>query len=258
MTHLTEEQVAAYQEDGYLALDTLVSHDEVEWLREIYDRLFAERAGRDAGDHLDLAGVDDGTEETRLPQIVEPVKYAPELATGHYRASCLAIAERLLGFAASYNGEHAIFKPPRVAPETPWHQDEAYWDPTKDYESLSFWIPLQPATVENGCMWFLPGSHHAGVRPHHTIGYDPRIHGLEVDRVDTEAAVSCPLAAGGCTIHGSRTLHYTGPNRSDEPRRAYILVYGTPPRPNRDGRRFPWNEKKRTARQARAAHSKPA
>jgi hypothetical protein len=34
-----------------------------------------------------------------------------------------------------------------------------------------------------------------------------------------------PLKAGGCTIHAGRTLHYAGPNLTDEPRRAYIVNY---------------------------------
>ena len=52
-----------------------------------------------------------------------------------------------------------------------------------DYNSISIWIPLQDATVENGCMWFIPGSHTQEVVPHHTINHDPRVHGLEMDQV---------------------------------------------------------------------------
>ena len=250
---LTQKQVDSYHDDGYLALDALTTSDEVVRLRAIYDRLFEERAGREVGDQLDLAGVGDGTGEAKLPQIVEPIKYAPELAEGYYRVNAFAIARQLLGPATEYSGEHAIFKPAFIGPETPWHQDEAYWDASFDHNSLSIWIPLQPATLENGCMWFVPKSHRAGVLPHHTIDHDPRIHGLEVDEVDKVSAASCPIPAGGCTIHSSRTLHYAGPNRSDAPRRAYILVYRTPPMPNTEGRRFPWNEEKRTARRERAA-----
>ena len=44
---LTRDQIEFYQREGYLALDALTTQDEVAWLRDIYDRLFAERAGRD-------------------------------------------------------------------------------------------------------------------------------------------------------------------------------------------------------------------
>ncbi|CAF4663935.1 unnamed protein product, partial [Rotaria magnacalcarata] len=35
---------------------------------------------------------------------------------------------------------------------TPWHQDEAYWDPTLTYESVGVWVALQSVSIENGCM----------------------------------------------------------------------------------------------------------
>src|SRR5205085_8106879 len=126
--------------------------------------------------------------------------------------------------------DHAILKPALHGVETPWHQDEAYWDPAFEYESMSIWISLQEATEENGCMWFVPGSHRLDVLPHHSIDNNPRIHGLEVDGADVVKAIACPLPAGGCTIHHNRTLHYTGPNRSSQPRRALILGFGLPAR----------------------------
>ena len=39
--------------------------------------------------------------------------------------------------------------------------------------AVNFWIPLQAATVENGCMWYLPASHVAGMRPHHVLQVRP-------------------------------------------------------------------------------------
>ena len=42
---------------------------------------------------------------------------------------------------------------------TPWHQDESYWPDLPDKRALSFWFPMQDVNVENGCMWFVPGSH---------------------------------------------------------------------------------------------------
>ena len=136
---------------------------------------------------------------------------------------------------------------------TPWHQDEAYWDPNLDYHSLSVWMPLQEATLENGCMVFLPGSHKREITPHQSIGGDTRVHGLEMlDAVDEAKAVACPLPAGGATFHDARTMHFTGANRSQVPRRAYIIGFGRPATPRAEARRFPWNEAKRTARDERS------
>jgi ectoine hydroxylase-related dioxygenase (phytanoyl-CoA dioxygenase family) len=164
------------------------------------------------------------------------------------------VAKRLFGSEAEFLGEHAIFKPARIGAETPWHQDEAYWDGDKEYEALSIWIPLQEATLENGCMQFVPGSHMLEVQPHHNIDHDPRVTGLVVDQETPEGAVVCPIPAGGATVHHCRTLHYAGPNRSDVPRRAYILIFGVPPRQREATRDFYW--RKNDEQQAREIRRK--
>lgn len=248
---LTPEQVAFYHENGYLSIPNLMPAEEVEWMRDVYDDLFARRAGREVGDQFDLAGTDEEDKEAVLPQILGPAKYAPELRDSQLWVNAAAVVKQLLGEDAQFGDGHMIFKPARIGAETPWHQDEAYWDPGLNYTSLSIWVPLQEATVENGCMWFVPGSHRQEVLPHQSVGGDVRIHALELIEADTRSAVACPLPPGGATFHDSRTLHYTGPNRSNVPRRAYILSGGLPATPRSDGRRFPWNEVKQAARQER-------
>jgi ectoine hydroxylase-related dioxygenase (phytanoyl-CoA dioxygenase family) len=249
---LTPEQIAFYHEEGYLAIPNIMPLDEVEWMREIYDRLFQQKAGREEGNQFDLAGTDEDDSEASLPQILGPLRYAPELAQSQLYVNGAHIVKQLYGPEAYFGDGHMIFKPARTGAETPWHQDEAYWDPAWNYKSLSIWVPLQEAKVENGCMWFVPGSHKLEVLPHQSIGGDVRIHALEVLGADTSRAVACPLPPGGATFHSSRTLHYTGPNRSDIDRRAYILGGGLPGEARTDGRTFPWNAIKETARDERA------
>jgi hypothetical protein len=222
-------------------------------MRDVYERLFAERAGREEGNQFDLAGDDAEGKEASLPQILGPSNYAPELEETVYAANTLAITKQLLGPEGCRRGEHMIRKPPG-GPETPWHQDEAYWHPEFFYHTTNFWLPLQDATAGSGCMWILPGSHEWEVLPHRPIGDNVAVHGLELDtEIDLSAAVCCPIPAGGCTIHQSRTLHYTGPNRTDRPRLAYIRGGGMEKQPRDTPRRFPWNEIKQTAREQRRA-----
>ena len=125
---LTAEQIDAFHRDGYLALPALTTAEEVERLQSLYDHLFATNAGRDQGDHLDLVTTDEDDQTPVLPQILNPSKYAPELANTQLRANAEAIARQLLGPEAQFNGEHAILKPPHTEAATPWHQDEAYAD----------------------------------------------------------------------------------------------------------------------------------
>ena len=248
---LTQEQINFYHEQGYLTLPPITIDEEITKLRTIYDRLFVDQAGRAEGNQFDLAGADEDDAVATLPQILGPAKYAPEINDFLFKKNAHKIAEQLLGSECS-GGDHAILKPAKYGAATPWHQDEAYWSPELDYNSLSIWMPLQDATVESGCMQFVPNSNRQGVLPHHPINNDPRIHGLEVDELDSDQVIPCPIPAGGVTIHHCRTLHYAGPNLSDEPRRAYIQVYALPTQRRDEPRNFPWQQVQRTARMDRA------
>jgi ectoine hydroxylase-related dioxygenase (phytanoyl-CoA dioxygenase family) len=251
---LTAEQVAFFHEHGYLRLDQISPPDEIEFLRGIYDRLFAEQAGRNQGAQFDMVGLDEEGKPQRSPQIINPVYFAPELEDTIFRTNSLAIARQLLGPEAHWAFEHAILKPPAIGAPTPWHQDEAFRrDHPAGYDEISIWMPLQPVTEENGCLEFLPGTNRGPVLPHASPGGDPRVHALEcVGGFDPAAAVACPLPPGGCTIHHCRTLHHAGPNRSTFPRLAYIQGFALPVWGNpRLSPEFPWNIEKQTAAQQR-------
>ncbi len=57
-------------------------------------------------------------------------------------------------------------------PGQAWHQDE-YFIPTRDRSLVGGWLAMDAATVENGCLWILPGSHKRGIiYPH--AGHEDR------------------------------------------------------------------------------------
>jgi ectoine hydroxylase-related dioxygenase (phytanoyl-CoA dioxygenase family) len=251
---LNAEQVAHFHERGYLRLESISTLEEVERLRGIFDRLFAERAGWEQGRSFDLAGADEKEKAPVLPQIINPVEFAPELTETQFRANALAIARQLLGPEAEPWFEHAICKPAGIGAPTPWHQDEAHrYDPGVDYEQLSIWMPLQPATMENGCVQYIPGSHRGPVLEHRSLDGDPRKSALEcVAPFDRAQADPCVLPPGGAAIHHCRTLHGAGPNKTGEPRRAYILAFRGPSRPSPARDMFPWLVGKHTPAAERA------
>jgi ectoine hydroxylase-related dioxygenase (phytanoyl-CoA dioxygenase family) len=214
--------------------------------------MFAAQLGREDGNQFDLAGADDDKQTAALPQILFPDRYEPRLR-GVFFELAAGLARQLLGPEADVRIFHAILKPARHGAPTPWHQDEAYWDPALQYRSLSMWMPLQEATIENGCMWFASGSHEWDVLPHQSIGGDRRVHGLElVDPSVVKDKVACPIPAGGLTIHRNRTLHFAGPNATDGPRRALIMEASLPAQPRVGERRFLWREARETPRAERA------
>jgi 2-keto-3-deoxy-L-rhamnonate aldolase RhmA len=251
---LSPEQVATFRRNGFLSVPQIAPPDEVAHLREIFHRLFEANVGWESGAQYDLVGTDGDDQPRKLPQLLDPVQFAPELATTRFRANALAIAVQLLGEGTVPWFEHAIMKPARYGAATPWHQDEAHRDdPGTEYEQLSIWMPLQEVTSENGSMRYIPGSHHGEVLEHRSPHGDPRIAALEcIGPFDPGSMVVCPLPAGGAVMHHCRTLHSAGPNPSESPRCAYILSFRGPVRPNAAFAGYAWNAAKRTAAQERA------
>lgn len=246
---VTPEQIAFFRENGYLRIERITSDEEIEWLKGIYDRLFRERMGEEYGEYFDLGGkrAHDGREV--LPQVLGPEKKFPALRETNYFRNSRRIISLLMGAdeADINGGGHMIFKPAQYGAPTPWHQDEAYWDADIIPNSASSWMPLDVATVDSGCLHFIPGSHHDDVHWHKHIDDDPTVHGLLTEDVDASKAVACPLPPGGATFHHCRTLHYAGPNITDNPRRAYILVLGTPPLKRETPIQKPWIDEEREA-----------
>lgn len=233
---LTPAQVEGFHRDGFLAIAAITDDAEVAELRVLIDGLFRREDGFAAGDRLEL-----GADAVREPltQIVNPERYAPRLVQGAAYRNAGAIARQLLGEGCAPTGHHAILKPARIGGGTPWHQDEAYWDPRCAHRAVSIWIALQPATTENGCMRFVRGSHRGPVLPHELISADA--HGLRLRGAAPEGAeVVCPLPAAGATVHDGRTVHGAGANASGEPRRALVFGFGLAPVLLDAPNHYPW------------------
>ncbi len=233
---LTDAQVGSFRRDGFLRIEALTDDTEVEVLVGLYDELFSRDGRFAAGDRIEL---NDDVARAPLPQIVNPERYAPRLTQGPAWRNAREIARQLLGDGCVPTGNHAILKPARIGGATPWHQDEAYWDPRYAHCAVSVWLALQPATLENGCMRFIAGSHRGPVLPHELIS--PDSHGLRLSAAAPDAPEAvCELPAAGATIHDGRTLHCAGPNLSELPRRALVFGFGLAPVLLDTPIRYPW------------------
>lgn len=239
---LSRAQIDFFWENGYLALERITTDRELEWLSELYDRLFSDKHAGVPGGYFDLSRPYDAAGEDLLPQVLHPAEAIPELLETACVRNGRRIAAQLLGADESELDVwgHMIQKPAHTGAELPWHQDEAYWHPGYDYRALGLWVPLDPATPESGCLSFLPGSHRGEVRTHKHIGDDPAVHGLVTDDVDGSRAVEVPLAPGAATLHHCRTLHRSGPNRSSHVRRAVANEFQLPPTKRERALRRPW------------------
>ncbi len=86
----------------------------------------------------------------------------------------LSVIRSLLGDDLLVKYDSVFLKPAKTGGATPWHQDIALWR-DDHVEAANAWIAIDPASNENGCMQFLPASHHGGLIDH--ILYEGGLHG---------------------------------------------------------------------------------
>ncbi len=99
-------------------------------------------------------------------------------------------------------------------PGQAWHQDETHI-PTRDRSLTAVWIALDDATVDNGCLWVIPGSHRAGVLYPVRDQDDPRFDCTQeaygfADR--HREAIPVEVPAGTAVIFDGYLLHRSLPN----------------------------------------------
>jgi ectoine hydroxylase-related dioxygenase (phytanoyl-CoA dioxygenase family) len=247
-----------FRERGFTHVERITSDEEIAWLGELYDAVFEARLEAVPGGYFDLARPYDSDGDDLLPQVLSPESRVHALVRTAVFRNGRRLAARLLGASERdvRGWGHMIRKPPRVGAPLPWHQDEAYWDPAFDYRALGVWVPLDPATLESGCMRFLPGSHRGEVRKHRHIDGDPNTHGLETDGVDDALSVAVPLAPGGATLHDCRTVHCSGPNRSERVRRAWANEFQLAPVPRVEPYLRPWIDEGKQAWERRSPRAR--
>lgn len=214
-----------FDRDGFVVLDGLLSSAEVELYRSVYDRFLSGEI--EAGDkRADLGAMAEPQGATEnITQIMWPSDLFPEITSLPLHDRALAIARRLIGDDAELDFDMLISKAPGSATPTPWHQDAGYWVDLPDERAASIWVSLDRATVDNGCMWYVTGSHRGPVRPHRSAGGG----GGAIECVCSEhepGATPVPLEPGSAVAHAGRTLHYSRGNTTpDRQRRAYILNF---------------------------------
>jgi phytanoyl-CoA hydroxylase len=244
---LSKHQLDTFWKQGHLSIPNFIDPAEVDEIERIFRHLFDVRAGWKEGHFYDMAGAEQNG-DFKLPQILHPAKYAPELLRTSFWANAEAFAKALLGPAAYFSFDHGINKPVRPDSQTPWHQDQAFHRVGSRIENITIWLPLQEVTPDNGCLKFIPGSHLTGMLKHRNYQNDARIEGLEALGVNEDDAVPAPLPKGGVSIHHSRTLHAAGPNLSRGPRKVYSLVFAVEMDEVVVPVEYDWNSHKPTAR----------
>ncbi|XP_078282202.1 phytanoyl-CoA dioxygenase domain-containing protein 1 [Rhinoraja longicauda] len=120
-----------------------------------------------------------------------------------------------------------IFKQSGIGGEVSPHQDATFLYTEPLGSITGFWIALEDATEENGCLWFIPGSHKAGITRRmirSPQGEHPLIKfmGQEHNYPDDEF-ISAPVKKGGLILIHGQVVHKSALNTSDKSRHAYTF-----------------------------------
>ncbi|MCY4298550.1 MAG: phytanoyl-CoA dioxygenase family protein [Flavobacteriaceae bacterium] len=218
---LGESQINFFNTQGYLVFRNLLNQEEVENYLTIYDQIL-DKTTKNKSLRSDLSGKPnsrDGKEQ--ITQVMLPSTIDNQLRETIVYSKTLAMAKRLLGNDMAFDFDMLINKRPKTNAITPWHQDAAYWIDMPDTRAVSIWITLDRATINNGCMWYVPKSHLKPLRTHIQKMKNGPLHCLATEN----EAKAIPLEPGECVMHQGGTVHYSRGNSTSNSRRAFILNY---------------------------------
>ncbi|MBT5716440.1 MAG: phytanoyl-CoA dioxygenase family protein [Opitutae bacterium] len=219
MNALQEEEVKAYQKDGYIIVRNLFTIEEI--------NLLGQTARAD--NEMDQASTkrDDGEgNAVRLALWNHP----GDGVYGMFARSRRLVdrVEQLLDDEAYHYHSKMVLKDAKVGGAWAWHQDYGYWyqNGVLTPNLCSVMIAVDQATVENGCMQVIKGSHKLG-RVNHVLSGDQA--GADMERVEEAKKrldlVHVTMDPGDALFFHSNTLHASDANESDHPRWAMICCY---------------------------------
>src|ERR1044072_2508011 len=218
---LTDEQVAFYEEQGYLTVVKMFDEAQVEWLR-------AEPSGLMNPQHpaRELWYEFPSNESADPSRVLFHALGAWRIARGFHdllwNPRFTVPASQLLGGAVRFWHDQLFCKPARHGGVVAWHQDYSYWTRTTPLAHLTCWAGLDDSTRENGCVRYVPGSHRLPDLP--ITGLAGDMDAIQSVLTDEQKAkfkpVPIELKAGEASFHHPRMIHgsYANSTRSEERR----------------------------------------
>jgi ectoine hydroxylase-related dioxygenase (phytanoyl-CoA dioxygenase family) len=222
-TEVTQAQIDAYQQYGFVVLDEFLTSQELERWREAVDEAVNSRGKQRILGRTETLSDDDYYTHVFVQRV--------NLWQDNEKMRRLMLDARLGKLAADLAGvegiriwhDQALIKRPWANP-TGWHLDNPYWS-FHSRAAISIWVALDDATVHNGCLYFLPGTHKLAT--YDNVGIGQNIGDLfkvypEWAKLE---AVPAPMKAGSCSFHNALIAHGAGANMTPGFRRAMTCAY---------------------------------
>ena len=227
---ITPEQIQSYEANGFLVIEDFLSPEELQHWRKAVTQAVEERAGIKIPGKNIKTGEADGINED-ADYFAKVFDQLLNLWQTNDDVKELMFDQKIGKMAAQLSGadgiriwhDQALIKRPWANP-TAWHLDTPFWS-FSDRRAISIWIALDDATLENGCLYFIPGSHKL-------TGFDKIVIGRNMDGVfDTypqfkkSNPVAAAMKAGSCSFHNGLTIHGANANMTSGFRRAMTCAY---------------------------------
>lgn len=222
---LSEEQVASFKKDGFVKGIKILSEEQVDVLsgelvelqslNEEEKKLFYHYESNESEDPNKILFHAIGA--WRITPGFHDLLWAPAFRMAAYQ---------LLGQSFRIFHDQLFCKPAKHGGVVAWHQDFSYWTFTKPMHHLTCWIGLDDATIENGCLYFVPGSHKWGLLPITGLMGDMDAVRAILNKEQLEEfdkRIPNELPKGYASFHHPLTMHGSYANTSDRPRRAVVL-----------------------------------
>ncbi len=227
---ISQDQIEFYRKNGFVVIEDFLSPEELEQWRSAVMEAVTERGGQKMPGKMTKVGEDDGINED-AEYFGKVFDQLLNLWQTNDRVKEIMCDERIGEMAAKLAGvdgiriwhDQALFKRPWANP-TAWHLDTPFWS-FSDRKALSIWVALDDATLENGCLYFIPGSFNETTYDNSGIGKN--MDGIF--KVYPQFARSVPfvgkMKAGSCSFHNGLTIHGAGANMTPGFRRAMTCAY---------------------------------
>lgn len=227
---LTQDQILQFQQQGFLVIDDFLSPPELDHWRNTVMGATAQRSGIKMPGKDIHTGEDDGINEDAdyFGKVFDQLINLWQTDAGVRE---LMLDERIGEMAALLSGaegiriwhDQALFKRPWANP-TAWHLDAPFWS-FSDRRALSIWVALDDATLENGCLYFVPGTFKETNFNDTPIGKNMDGIFSQYPALAKRPSVAAPMKAGSCSFHYALTIHGAGPNMTNGWRRAMTCAY---------------------------------
>lgn len=134
-------------------------------------------------------------------------------------------ASQLLQGPVRFWHDQLFCKPAHHGGVVAWHQDFSYWTRTQPMAHLTCWIGLDDSTRKNGCLQYIPGSHHWNLLPITGLAGDMDAirQVLTPQQWDAFHPLAIELRAGEAAFHHPLLVHGSYENHTDQPRRATVI-----------------------------------